>query len=110
MKFKFDKDTLLKQRFWVLLAIALPCALLGLLTLVTTVAADIAADRKKVDDKLKQISSTAMTGMVNAKTIEVKKGEADVLKKKEDEVWEAAWLPQAPIMKWPAEIENRFQF
>lgn len=109
MKMKFDKDTLIKQRFWVLLAIVIPCTLVGILTLVTSVAADIAADRKKVLEKLQSIEKVGTAGLYNQNMIDKIAKEAEELKSKESDVWKFAYNPQAVLYRWPVELEQEFQ-
>ena len=47
---KLDKETLLKEHFWFLLALALPLALVSLILLWTTSSGLIAAPQKKIKD------------------------------------------------------------
>jgi hypothetical protein len=105
---KFDKDMVLKHKFWVLLAVSLPLILGSLFILVTAVSGDIRRTRASVEKQLKDFTKT--TEVKSPKEIEDARREADVEKSKEQVVWRMAWDKQEPLYLWPEKVEKEFNF
>jgi hypothetical protein len=96
---KLDKETLLKNRFWVGLILFAPLWLLVLLVLAGSVSGTIEEKRKKVDGALKAFGS-----MPPPKSPEyfqkLAELEAEVAKH-EDAVWKGVWVGQKGLRFWP---------
>jgi hypothetical protein len=105
---KFDKDMVLKHKFWVLLAVSLPLILGSLFILVTAVSGDIRRTRASVEKQLKEFTKT--TEVKSPQEIEDARREADVEKSKEQVVWRMAWDKQEPLYLWPEKVEKEFNF
>jgi hypothetical protein len=96
---KMDKDTLMKHRFWVVLAIAAPLALGAIFFLLVIVGGSIAATRKDLDKKIGSIPK--VNDPKNDKCVEVKKGDAEKVISQKDVAWKEAWDKQAHYFTWP---------
>jgi hypothetical protein len=98
---KVDKDTLVKQRFWVGLGafslfwlIVLLIALFTLSDKATGSAGKLKQQKDQINNA-KDIKNESFTKLVTEKKEE--------LQGKKNEVWAQAWLPQQGIMFWPKE-------
>jgi hypothetical protein len=106
---KFDKDTLIKQRFWVLLALALPLAIVCVFVMLTVVRAEISGHQKKLNEAWKKLAN-ASGDFRNEEWI--KKIAAIQAEKKvnEKKVWGAAYDAQTPYFTWPIDFEKKYHF
>lgn len=113
MKFVLKKDLLLKYKFWILLGVEPVLILIPIYILATSVTAEIAVQRKKIDDE-----RTKMNGVVqvdksvlrNEDLIKDLKEKTQKFKAKEADVWENAWKKQKPLFFWPEAIEEELEF
>jgi len=108
MKAKFDKDTLIKHRFWILLGITVPLVLGAVFILITTVSAEIESFRKKAADKYNTL--TKMSAPAGPQVIDARSKIARDWKEKETDVHRIAFEAQAPLFIWPRAIEDQFDF
>lgn len=108
MAMKFDKDMLVKQRFWVLLGVTVPLVLVAVFVLITSVSADIENKRKKAAEKFNTL--TKINKPSGPKVIEFITAEAETFKKSETEVHANAFNAQAPLFYWAKAVEDRFNF
>src|SRR5437773_541455 len=108
MKAKFNKDLLLKHKFWVLLAVSVPLIIVAFFILSASVGAEIEAAKKKNSDKFTQVSKPGT--VIGPKVIV--KGEALTDQRKKDEVLvhADAFKAQDVLFTWPQKIEERFDF
>jgi hypothetical protein len=106
---KFDKDTLIKHRFWILLGVAVPLSLLSLLILATVVSARISKARKSLEDELGKVEKYK-DKIMNDRWVAVMREAADEKKKFEEVVWKSAYDEQKTISTWPREVEDQFHF
>src|ERR1700730_14813175 len=100
---KFDKETILKQRFWFLLALAVPLTLGAFFILMTAVRAEINRNRIKLESDLK---SVAGADIKNQKWVDAMEKKAAEMKTLEDKVWKEAYEIQKKLYTWPEEVEN----
>lgn len=107
---KFDKDTLIKQRFWVMLGVSAPLSLVALLVLLTAVGANISKQREELTKQLKTVKDAANGDQKNDAWIEKKAEEAKKAKDREALVWGKAYERQKALYTWPESMENKFQF
>jgi len=109
----FDKDALIKNRFWVLLAGVVPLVIIAIIILVTVVTASIAADKKALEDARKDAEGP-FPEPKNPKFVEVMKQAADALQARQDEVWKQVYLPQKHITEgykaWPKSFNDIFRY
>jgi hypothetical protein len=111
MKFAIKKEFFIKHRFWLLLVLVVPFTAVGIVTLVTTVGAEIVDIKKKALEKLAQIQKKfSPDELKNQPMIDKISQDALDLQKRESKVWEDAYKAQEKIYKWPAEIEKEFNF
>jgi hypothetical protein len=104
---KFDKDTILKQKFWFLLALAVPLILVAFFILMTSVRSAIAKDRQKLEGDLKGVAGSPI---MNQKWVDAMEAKAAEKAEREKEVWAEAYDFQKPLFTWPEQIENGFRF
>lgn len=107
MQMKFDKELLLKHKFWIVLGLAIPSSLAALFLLTSTVGGQIAASRKKLEDARKKIETAPS---VTRGEIESEALKAKLEKAKESVAWALAYKEQAALFRWPDEVEQGFDF
>jgi hypothetical protein len=100
---KIDKDLLLKHRFWILVGLSVPCVLIAILLLATSVSGSIAQKRKSLETDLQKISTAKAT---KPQDVEDKKVEANLLVSEETKAWGKAYKLQQAIYRWPTSIEE----
>jgi len=103
---KFDKDTLIKQRFWLLLAATVPLILVAVFLLITSVSASIEAKKKEVE----AAKSSSAGEVVGHAHIAVLKDAAGEHKQLESTVHKQAYEIQGHLMTFPKAVEDRFNF
>src|SRR5262245_46855091 len=108
MAVKFDKEMLIKHRFWVLLAASVPFVLVALFILITSVSAHIEGIRKKTQSKLTEVQNVKQPP--GPEVIKVRSVVAGKRKESETEVHADAFKAQELIATWPRAIEDRFDF
>src|SRR5262245_58057886 len=101
---KMDKDTLMKHRFWVVLAVAAPLALGAIFFLLVIVGGGIASQRKDLEKRVG--SMPKVTNPQNDKSVAVKKEDAENVISKKDKAWEKAWNEQARFFTWPRKFAD----
>jgi hypothetical protein len=106
MAIKFNKDALLKQRFWILLAVTACLALFGTFYLQYAVDAD-------------DVTKTIKTSLDGGKRVKATQSDATIKKlrekvalaqKSESIVWSDSYGKQEKLFKWAPQIEDRFKF
>jgi hypothetical protein len=103
---KIDKESLLKNRFWVGLIAFGPLWLILLIVALVFCGDTAAKNAKELKDGqqkvtgLKDIKNENYTGLLAAKQKD--------LEKQKDKVWAEAWKGQTDLMKWPG-IDGREQ-
>src|ERR1700730_15130634 len=97
---KFDKDTIIKNRFWILLSLFVPLVFASVLLLYITVGSAGQEQRKRIEasegefEKLgKPLRNDAW---VPALKIRNQKAEGKKL-----DIWRSAWEAQKALMTWP---------
>ena len=71
---KFDKEIVLKHKFWFLLVVSLPLSIGAIFLLVTTVSGDINRNREKIEKELannqKQLANNQFLAKAPEKVVE----------------------------------------
>ncbi|MBY0522658.1 MAG: hypothetical protein K2R98_04645 [Gemmataceae bacterium] len=105
---KMDKETLIKQRFWVLFVIFVPLVFIAIIYLGTGVAGEVDEERQKVQEHQKKLNEQAskakLLGQTELSLLETKMGE---LKARRETIWKEAWKLQDGLVFWPERIEDR---
>jgi hypothetical protein len=107
---KFDKEKILKHKFWVMLLVVLPLSLSAIFILVTAVAGDINQSHEKIAKALKTFNSVKSRPMKTPPQLAEIEKEALIEKNKEEDVWEQNWEAQKPLLFWPKAMEEKFDF
>ncbi|MBI3408117.1 MAG: hypothetical protein HY040_07145 [Planctomycetes bacterium] len=107
---KFDKETLLKQRFWVVLAGAAPLTIIAIFILLVIVGGQIHAIYKELEKKYDAPKSLVKGDLVNRPIIEDYSKKGKEIKSHEDVIWHDSYKGQANLFNWPEELESRFHF
>ncbi len=105
---KIDKETIVKNHFWILLGIYAPAVLVALMLVLFGVSATVgekASNLKKTKDDL---SSKAKGDLKNDRWVKVLEGKEEKLQGQKNDMWRRVWEGQATIMTWPASLENEF--
>jgi hypothetical protein len=105
---KFDKETALKHKFWILLLVSLPLSLGAIFFLVTAVSGDISLHRKKVEADVKKYKTAPDTK--TPLDIQKARHEAEIEKAKEQVVWAKAYEEQEHLFTWPELVEEKYNF
>jgi hypothetical protein len=103
---KFDKDTLIKHRFWLLLAATVPMILVAVFLLITSVSASIEAKKKEVE----AAKASGGGDIIGPAEIEMLKESAAEHKELESKVHKQAYEIQGDLMTFPKAVEDRFNF
>jgi hypothetical protein len=104
MELKIDKDTLIKQRFWILLGMSVLLLLVALLMLPSSVGSEV--ETKQKDYNGKKDSLAKISSVKNPKWVDEAKKADDFVESKKNKVWEQAWLTQKDLMTWPARLQS----
>jgi hypothetical protein len=96
---KVDKETLIKQRFWIALGAFGLLWLIAFLVVLFGAGSTVEASRKKVDDVKKEVNN--LKDPKNEYFTVPLTGKTKVLTKQKDKVWKKAWDPQSDMMTWP---------
>lgn len=107
MKLNIDKEKILKNKFWILLVVAVPMILASQYIVLGPVAEDISKTRKKVDSELKK-ARDIKPPYYNGNNIEAKLKQAAEVSEKEKEIWRQLYARQEPSLFWPAAFEKEF--
>jgi hypothetical protein len=108
MAVKFDKDMLIKHRFWLLLAVTVPLVLVAVFLLITSVGAETDKVRKDTETLLTNVSSAK--DVVGPATNEALQEAAEAHKASETKVHAKAYAAQEEISTFPKAVEDRFDF
>lgn len=108
MKVKFDKDTLIKHRFWVLLAVTVPLVLGAVFILITSVSAEIESHRKKAVEKRNAAEKANVSA--GPQSVEAYGKVAEQWKIGETSVHKIAFQAQRDLFTWPQAVEDKFDF
>ena len=112
MKVAFNKELLIKHRFWLILVLVVPFAAGAIFILSTSVPAATYKTKDELEKKVKAAADAAL-GLADVKTgkaIEELKKLAAILNSKQNEIHEAAFKAQEQFYTWPVEIEKEFEF
>jgi hypothetical protein len=102
-----DKETLLRNRFWVMLGVFLPLVLIALIYLSTGVAGELDNQRnhiKKVETDLDG-NFPKVKGKTDSE-LERLKSKTAQLDQRRVELWKEAWALQDGLQVWPKAIEE----
>ncbi len=106
---KFDKELVLKHKFWALLAVSLPLIFGAIFLLTTSVSGDIIKTRTDIEKKIKDFSQTNIEIKTPAEIAEVRRI-ADMEDAKKKVVHAKAFQKQEPLFMWPERVESEFNF
>src|SRR5581483_10444539 len=103
MAAKFDKELLIKHRFWILLGVMVPLLLTAFLLLFFGAASDIEEKENAYTDAEKQVKDKANAGQLkNDKFVQVLNEREKQATKVRDNIWEVAWKQQQDLLTtWP---------
>src|SRR5262245_38228564 len=108
MKVKFNKEALLKHRFWIMLAVAGVLIFSGILYLEFVYGGPekAMADIKKWEGTAKNKGGN----FVSRDMINDMDKKAQISIKKETDLWRDLFKAQAPLFAFPPEVEQEFDF
>src|SRR6516162_3545139 len=104
MKVKFNKEMLLKHRFWILIGATAVLTLVG--TFYLQLYGGEAVDKvcKQLNIKLK--SAASIKAESNTKIIAFWEEKAKEAEKSQSQVWEKAYKDQEVLFRWAPQIET----
>lgn len=98
---QIDKETLIKQRFWILLGSIVPLVLLACLWMVTKVRSDNQAKARQIEKSKQDLDAHARVKETRLEYAALETQE-EKFKEQKKKVWKAAWEIQKDLMTWPA--------
>jgi hypothetical protein len=104
---KLSKDQILKQKFWVMLTLAVPLILAGHFVLLVLVAGEIDGDRKKIAgevDKGRKVKGP----FFSEKNVDAVNKYREEVEKMEGKAWGELYSRQADLMFWPEAMEKTY--
>jgi hypothetical protein len=107
MKLNIDKDKLLKNKFWIMLALAVPMILAAQYIMMVPVAEEIDKQKKKVAMELKKPVNPPF---YNSENIQSRLDQAAAITKKEHDWWGKLYAKQAADLFWPTKFEEVYPF
>jgi hypothetical protein len=106
MAIKFNKEEILKHRFWVMIGVTACLTFTGIFYLQFAVDADPYVATIK-----KGLAANGKTkGANSAQTIDAMSKDVEKAKKLESEVWSASYTKQASLFKWAPRVEAEYDF
>src|SRR5579862_4975320 len=106
MAAKFDKDTLIKHRFWIMLGTT---GLLVFICWLVLVFSSVGAEQKtKFDNAKKNVETLIKSKPKNPNWIEPWVRYGEEFTKQKDGVWKQGWETQKDMYTWPMEQKARF--
>ena len=105
---KFNKDMLLKHRFWIMVGITSCLTLLGMAYLQLYGGDDVAKAQGKLKSELGRLKQEK--GDKGSKSVDGIVHDADVAKDSEMKVWSEAYHKQEKLFRWADRIESEFGF
>ncbi len=104
MAMKFNKEMLLKHRFWIMLGAAVALILVGIVILELS-EVEARSGLKKILNDLAKFKAPD-----GPKSVSANKENAEIARKNETLVWEKAYAPQANLFTWPPPVEQEYDF
>src|SRR5262245_426134 len=108
-KVAFDKDMLIKHRFWIGLGLTVPLSLVAILILTAFLPGEIRRQRKNIEDDI-STTNKVKGGLKNEGHIDLVDKVAQAQEAQKDVVWAQAWREQDRLYMWPKEIEEKYGF
>jgi hypothetical protein len=105
---KLDKETLIKHKFWVVLAAAAPLALITIFVLMVFVSSANANKRKQLEGDEKKFGNPP--AVPNKENLDLWQKHREAAEGKRANVWKDAWDVQKYIYLWPKTFEDECQF
>jgi hypothetical protein len=103
---KFDKETLVKHRFWIALAVFVPLWLVAWLVLWLSVSGAVEAKKKEYDDSQKKIATVTDPKTEHFRNPMTEK--KDKLAGRKGVLWKEVWAPQGNLtVDWPISLEGK---
>ncbi|MCS6850139.1 MAG: hypothetical protein NZ700_03090 [Gemmataceae bacterium] len=104
-KSSLDAQTLLRNRFWIILGVTVPLILVAMIFLTTLVAADLDKRRRDIDKSKRELDARK-TLRETQKELEALTEQEKKLQVRREEVWAEAWKIQSDLMTWPAPLRQ----
>jgi hypothetical protein len=102
---KMDKETLLKNRFWVGLIAFGPIWLLAFIIAIATAGDKASKNAADIDKTKKKVAG--IRDPKNEKFTDLLAKKQKDLTERKEEVWAQAWKGQADLMTWPNNVEGK---
>ena len=102
MAAKFDKDLIIKHRFWILIGICVILALVPPFLLTTSVSDAVEKKRGEYDNAKKSVDG--ITSPKNQKWVDAAQTKDSFVAKKKEEMHAKAWASQAGMMTYPESL------
>jgi hypothetical protein len=104
MAARLDKETLIKQHFWILAGCFVILMLIPLLVLVTSVSATVEQEEKTLTDSKETVKR--ISDPKNKDWVEAYKTQDKIIADKKNKIWQIAWDHQKDMTTWPTPPEN----
>jgi hypothetical protein len=98
---KLDKETIVKQQFWVGIGVFILAILITLVYLSAGVAESNLDKSKKIEAKKNELEKLKKTPPPSDGDTQDQEKRRVFLEKRKEEIWELAWKMQEELMTWP---------
>ena len=106
---KIEKETLVKNMFWILLGAYVTLGLFVILWLETSVEGAVESERQKITAHRDKLKKNADQAKLNGLTeLNLCKDKINTLTKRKDEVWQEQWDGQQGLMFWPDKVADTY--
>jgi hypothetical protein len=108
MTVKFDKEMLLKHRFWILVGVTSVLTMLGIAYLEIYGSEEAEKQKTKLKNEVNKLK--AEKGERGPESVKEMAKNADKAKAGESEVWGTSYAQQEKYFRWSEHVESEFQF
>ena len=106
---KIDKETLIKNRFWVLLGVFVPLMLFAIIWLVSAVEGAVDEERQKIKKHRDELQLHAEKAKLNGQAeINLLQAKDERLDARKMEVWKEASEVQEGLIFWPEKVREAY--
>jgi hypothetical protein len=102
----FDKEMLIKHRFWILLGVCVLSILIAMIVLPTTVGNTI--EKAQSEFKNNEKALQGITSPKNQAFVDAAQKKDNIVAGRKNMVWEEAWKTQSDLMTFPERLQDEF--
>ncbi len=97
-----------KYRFWIALSLSALLPLIGYFVGSGPIKEKALAETKKIEESAKKVANYTQPNIPNAQYPPILKTKTEIVGQDVTKAWEKLYAVQAPLLKWPERVEDRF--